>query len=480
MCGLLHVDFIYIPHTVARFFAEQFFFPMTTPQTYRVGTLEYTLRGICVLFFWLLWGDFAASFFGGVFGPFLTIYLKDLQASNVLIGVMLGSIGGVINILFLPGISRKSDECRSRWGRRIPFLAICTPIKVFSLIMIGFAPEVGGWIYTHVVHPIAPSITVQAVCLSWLCIFIVAFHYLGMVFNNAFTWLMHDVVPQSFMAQFLSWFRFVGTIAGVAFNWYLFPSIMSHRKEICVGLGLFYLVVFLMMCWKVKEGEYPPVVPAKKKPSVLQAYGGYFRSCLSVPMYRNMFIAGMINGCFGCAGTFLILFYQKTLGISMEDLGKVFAITGITSLCALAPMGWLCNKFSAFYVSLTCGVGGIIMTIISYFFIHDKQSLLTILIIGNLIATAGAISGATLGMQIFPHAKFGQFSAAGMVFGCGIGVLGNYLAGTFMDAMHSNYRMAYPWMLLGGLLGLIPTFFVYRDWRRYGGPDNYVPPEPPE
>ena len=75
---------------------------------FRVGTLEYTMRGIIVLFFWLLWGDFAASFFGSVFGPFLTLYLKDLQASNVLIGVMMGSIGGVINILFLPGISRNA------------------------------------------------------------------------------------------------------------------------------------------------------------------------------------------------------------------------------------------------------------------------------------------------------------------------------------------------------------------------------------
>ena len=119
------------------------------------------------------------------------------------------------------------------------------------------------------------------------------------------------------------------------------------------------------------------------------------------------------------------------------------------------------------------------MTLLSYFFIHDMQSLLTMAIIGNLIATAGAISGATFTMQIFPHAKFGQFFAATNIFGCGIGVLGNYLAGTFMDAVHSNYRMAYLWMLIGAL-SLIPTFFVYRDWRRFGGPDNYVPPMPPE
>jgi len=124
-------------------------------------------------------------------------------------------------------------------------------------------------------------------------------------------------------------------------------------------------------------------------------------------------------------------------------------------------------------------IGGIIMTILSYFFIHDMPSLLTLAIIGNLIATAGAISGGTFTMQIFPHAKFGQFFAATNIFGYGIGVLGNYLADTFMDVVHSNYRMAYLWMLIGGL-SLIPTLLVYRDWKRFGGPDHYEPPLPPE
>jgi hypothetical protein len=28
-------------------------------KTYTAGTLQYTLRGLTVLFLWLLWGDFA-------------------------------------------------------------------------------------------------------------------------------------------------------------------------------------------------------------------------------------------------------------------------------------------------------------------------------------------------------------------------------------------------------------------------------------
>jgi len=85
---------------------------------YRAGSLRYTLGGVTVLFVWLLWGDFCFTIFESVFGRFLPLYLKDLQASNKLIGVMTGSLGGMVNVLFLPGISMASDRHRGRWGRR--------------------------------------------------------------------------------------------------------------------------------------------------------------------------------------------------------------------------------------------------------------------------------------------------------------------------------------------------------------------------
>ena len=75
-----------------------------SPKLYRTGTLSYTVRGLAVLFLWLLWGDFAFTFFESIFGRFIPLYLKDLHASNALIGVMTGSIAGAVNILFLPNI----------------------------------------------------------------------------------------------------------------------------------------------------------------------------------------------------------------------------------------------------------------------------------------------------------------------------------------------------------------------------------------
>ncbi|HWP39929.1 MAG TPA: hypothetical protein VNL70_03305, partial [Tepidisphaeraceae bacterium] len=54
---------------------------------------------------------------------------------------------------------------------------------------------------------------------------------------------------------------------------------------------------------------------------------------------------------------------------------------------------------------------------------------------------------------------------------------GTALAGKFMDWMHNDYRYLYVWMLVFQVLAVVCLMFVYRGWRRYGGPKNYVPPE---
>ena len=65
------------------------------------------------------------------------------------------------------------------------------------------------------------------------------------------------------------------------------------------------------------------------------------------------------------------------------------------------------------------------------------------------------------------------------VFGVAFGFLGSFLAGSFRGVMQSNFRMEYLWQGMG-VLALIPLLLVYRDWKRFGGPDHYEPPMPPE
>jgi len=453
--------------------------PIRIEKTYSVGTLQYSLKGLTILFLWLLWGDFAYSFFESVLGRFLPLYLREVNASNSLIGIMTGSFAGVVNILFLPNISQWSDNYRSPWGRRIPFLYVVTPLVVGLLVAVGFAPEIAEWSYGLIFRHLLPSLSQGTLVLVLLCTFMVFFHFFNMVLVNAYNWLLRDVVPQEVMARFLSWFRIVGSISSALFLWFVFPHILSHRREVCVGVGLFYLVVFMLMCHKVKEGKYPEPERAENQPGILKSFVSYFRECLSIPFYRNFFITYVLallgNGC---ASAFTMLFTSETLGLNMENMGTIFACVSITSAIAYFPLGWLCDKVSPLHVSIAAIIGQLLSALCFFFLVTDKTSYYVACLLFTIPGVAWGLGSQAMTMELFPEKKFGQFSSGLNVFGCGAMILGNYMIGQYMDLVHSNYRMTYIWSAAFAAASIFPMILVFRSWKEHGGPHHYVPPLP--
>lgn len=452
---------------------------MTGEKTYEAGTLRYSAAGLRVLFLWLLWGDFAFSFFESIFGRFIPLYLKDLQASNALIGVMTGSFAGLVNFFFLPNISRWSDDFRSRFGRRIPFLVVVTPLTVASLVLVGFAPEIGAWLHSGIAVRFFPDMSQNAVILAFLCVCFVAFHFFNMVLCGAYNWLQRDVVPQDVMVRFLSLFRIVGTVSALLFLWFVFPYIISHRREVCVSISVFYLITFLLMCSKVKEGAYPPPPAKESRPGVLKAFTIYFRECLSLPIYRNFFLTYIfVLAAANASSPFLTLYSRENLGLDMDDIGKIAAWGLGLHAVLYYPMGRLCDRFTPIGISLVGLVGMLIGSVLAFFLIHDKTSFFIYTMVFSVPTVAWGLGSLSVTMKLFPSEKFGQFSSAMNVFGFGALIPLNYLIGKIMDMAHSNYRMTFVWSVLFFALAIVSMVAVYRDWKKYGGPHHYVPPLP--
>jgi MFS family permease len=445
---------------------------------YRAGSLRYTLGGVTVLFVWLLWGDFCFTIFESIFGRFLPLYLKDLQASNKLIGVMTGSLGGIVNVLFLPGISMASDRHRSRWGRRIPFLFWATPCAVGSLVLVGYASELGSWLHGLAFSP-AGKISATVVTLVLLCGFVGMYHFFNMVLVNIYQCLLRDVVPPELMARFLAMFRVVGTVGTFVFSWYLFPHIIDHRQALCAGIGITYLGAFLLMCWNVHEGEYPPPVE-EKKPGYFASFVVYFRECLSVPLYRNFLLMyAFVTAASTCASPFVTLYARETLKLPMDVIGQVFAWGALASALTYVPMGFLCDRVQPMRVAVGSLIGLALSWGVGFFVVRGQTSWLVYWIIVSMFPSVGWNLGLNaVTMQLFPAEKFGQFSSGLSVLGYGSIIGGNYLAGWFIDVVGSDYRMIFVWSLCWFILSLVPMMFVYRGWKQRGGPHHYMPPLP--
>jgi hypothetical protein len=94
------------------------------PRTYHCGTLTYTKVGLVVLFAWLLWGDFCFTLMETVVPSVLPLKLKALGCSNLVMGLILSTIPGLLNMTICPYVSFKSDRYRSKWGRRNSWRAL--------------------------------------------------------------------------------------------------------------------------------------------------------------------------------------------------------------------------------------------------------------------------------------------------------------------------------------------------------------------
>ena len=98
-----------------------------TPALYTIGTLSYTKRALIMLFVWMLWGDFCFWMMEALTPTLLPLMLKNHNANNLTIGLLVGSLPSLLNFIINPIVSTSSDRTRSRWGRRIPIC--CSPVR---------------------------------------------------------------------------------------------------------------------------------------------------------------------------------------------------------------------------------------------------------------------------------------------------------------------------------------------------------------
>ncbi|CAN5476582.1 hypothetical protein BH09VER1_BH09VER1_26990 [soil metagenome] len=448
-----------------------------TAKIYQAGTLRYTRRRLVGLFAVLLLGDFCVSIFESIFQPFMPMYLKQFHASNSFIALITVSTAGLMNLLFLPNVSMWTDRTRTRFGRRIPFLMWSAPCTALSLLLIAFAPDIAGWLHhAGLGLQIASLVTVT---LGTLTLFIIMWHFFNMVLLNVHNFIIRDVVPIELTALFLALFKPVGGLGHFVFDRYLFKYMLDYPKTLFLSVGAIFLVSFALICLFVKEGEYPDPPARDAGPNVFGTFLTYFRECLSLPIYRNYFIAYAIV-LLGTSpvASFLVLFAKETLGLEQQAIGTVRSWATLATLLVYLPLGYLCKWFNPFRVALASLLAAMVMRVLAYFFIHGETSWLVYSVVVT-IPTAGWLLGTvSANMLLFPADKFGQFSSGLNAFGYGSLIITGYLVGWFMDLVGSNYRMLFVVSLLCYIAAIFPMLLVYRGWKRHGGPDHYVPPLP--
>lgn len=436
---------------------------------YTIGTLSYTLSTLCTLFFLLLLGDLVWSLKERSVAQIVQLMFKRHGASDMINGIMMVSLPNAIGLLLGPVISYRSDHCRSRWGRRIPFLLFTTPVAAGAMAGMAFSPALGEFFASRF------ACSSDNATLCFLGFFWALFEFATVIAGALFGALINDVVPHQFLGRFYGLFRMISLMAGIGFNYWLFGFAEVHYRFLFLSIGLLYLAGFLIMCWKVREGEYPEPEKTERK-GTLHAARSYFRECFSNPYYLLVFTMLFFAVMTFAPVNSFCMFYAQSMEIPMKSYGRFLAITYGFSLVFAYGLGWLADRLHPLRIGLAMlalyGVTGVV----AFFWIHDEFSFGVAFIAHGVIAGSYFTATASLTQRLYPQESFAQFSSAGGLL-CGTGLtLLMPVAGRFLDWIGHQYHYVY---LLGALFafaGLGTGMIVHKWFMAFGGPSAYQAP----
>jgi len=463
--------------------------PTSSSKIYRAGTLTYTKGALAILFFWLLWGDFCFVLMETIVPSIMPLRFKALGAPNLIMGLALVSIPAAINLVCNPIISFRSDRYRSRWGRRIPFIFFTAPFLVLCVVGLAFSERIGPWLHAHFAVYLG-QLSPEAVTIIIMTVLLIGFSFFNTFVNSVYWYLFNDVVPEHLLARFMSMFRLVSTASSSVYSLLIFKHADTHFVEIFVGVGILYFLGFGLMCLKVKEGNYPPppkYVDGEDGP--VAAIKTYAKECMSLPHYWYVFLVNMGLIAAGATGLYGV-FLQKSMGMTLEDIGELAFAGSISSAVAIVACGWLADKYHPIRVVL---VGTILQTIISpiglmWLFWHPSPHIYfcVALVLGaGLSAPVTAmvwVQDPPLFMRIFPRERYGQFCSANSMCRSVAAIIAGPLVGEYLDIMtkfygaDNAYRLMPLWSFTFHSLVLLTMIKLYRSWHSHGGDDAYAPP----
>jgi maltose/moltooligosaccharide transporter len=448
-----------------------------SPRIWRVGTLTYDMRGLINVFTWMLMGDFCLYLMdAGVGNNLIMIQLKKFGASNTLIAVLKTSVIELLVIVLCPIVSTWSDRHRGRMGRRIPFMLYVTPVLAVFLMLVGLSPAIAERLKAISPHFLG-GISAAGLTIALLSVSYTGYKFCDIFPQSVYYYLWADVIPAETMGTFTCLFRVFSTLGVLVFSEYLLKYCDNHPAAICIGAAGLYVISFLALCFKVKEGEYPPPPPAATGPRVqrmTEYVRRFFKECYSHAFYWKYYLCLLCFNVGFVPFRDYLIFYARDIKLDLGTYGQVMAIQNLVQMGIYVVMGPLVDRIHP----LRAGIVGYLLVAVcamcGFGLIHSRSTFTVWVVV--IFAAIAIWQGATasLGPRLLPVSHYGQFGAASaLVFHFGQMLLTPVLG---MTTDHFGNAMIFPWLAGFSFGGMVLLYLVYREWQKLGGDKGYTPP----
>lgn len=346
--------------------------------------------------------------------------LRDHLSSAALVGFIMGS-DNLIGIFVQPWMANRSDRTRTRWGRRIPYLAVGMPVAAVLFILLP-----------HVASSLAPLIVV-----------IVAFALVSNSFKPIGEALVPDFIAPERRSRANAAVKIASSLTVIVAALVSLLLVDDHPRLSFAVVALITLVSVTVLCSSMRDSRSPayeaalaedadevgtPVGQARVRDTILEICRDTDRSRLL------LIVAILVFGCAWASSRALITPYgQEVLDLSKGDAGGLTLPSGVAFLLAAYPTALLAERFgrlramllgmSVFIVGML--VGSVLTTSIGT-------------VVAFCIAAAGAsaflVNAVVVLWNLAPSARvFGTYAALYAVGWQGGAFLGPAVVGGMVD-----------------------------------------------
>lgn len=414
-----------------------------------LAALPLSVAGLGALLCWLLLGDLSIAMRDRVALPSAVELLRQQGASDTVTSLLLATVPALLSMFLVPLLGYHSDRCRSRWGRRKPFLLVAAPVGCLALLGLAASPSLaapldallGAW---------SPG---PRLCkLGLFCVFWTAFECASIAALSLFTGLVNDIVPQGLLGRVFAAFRMMSLGIGIAFHAWVFELTDEHLQLILACVAFLFALPILAMCLMVKETPLP-ALPSRAPPAArLRLPLAHVVECFRYRPYAwavAMFVLASVT--FSPFNTFY-QYYAHALGVPKSTLGALTAAGYATSILSAFAIGALVDRYGALRVSSIVMAMYCAISAAGFATMSDAASFRAFYLAHVAISGAWFTAAASMPMALLPRSKFVQYNSTKdlmVVLGT---VLVSSVQGVVLDLSGRDYRLT---LLAGTLFSLL-------------------------
>ena len=205
--------------------------------------------------FILGFGFFGISIIWSVYNAFVPIFLRDYVLPWWLVGFVM-TFDNLLGITLLPYIGQLSDNTRTRWGRRIPFIMIGAPIAALFMLAVPL-------IHTNMEHVGSTLALMMGV--------IIVMNVAMAIFRTPTVALMPDITPPALRSKangIINLMGGLGTSIAFLIGGMLFSSNVIYPFALAT---IVLLIAEGIVIWRVREPEDYVVEEAVEPPGLLDS-----------------------------------------------------------------------------------------------------------------------------------------------------------------------------------------------------------------